>query len=400
MNQENTKPDIVSAVVGLATIAVIVTTVVVAVGLFRGSFTKTVPVTVLSPRAGLSMDPGARVKLHGAQVGTVAAIDSLPDGRAALRLALNPSELQLIPSNVLVEITSSTVFGAKFVQLVPPANPSPQSLRAGQVLDGEHVTVEINTVFQQLTSVLAKIEPAKLNETLGALAHGLNGRGQKLGQTLSEFDALLAKIDPSLTNLSHEIAHAPTVFNAYADAAPNLLQTAENSIRISGTIVDEQHSLDALLISAIGLADIGNDVVGTNRKALTDVVRLLVPTTDLTNQYHEALTCGLGGLLPLAMAPPSPVPGVLLLESFELGVERYRYPSNLPKVAATGGPHCMGLPNVAFEQRPPFLVTDIDANPWQYGNQGWLLNSDALKQALYGPLDGPPRNTPQIGQPG
>ena len=29
-----------------------------------------------------------------------------------------------------------------------------------------------------------------------------------------------------------------------------------------------------------------------------------------------------------------------------------------------------------------------------------LLNSDGLKQLLYGPIDGPPRNTAQIGQPG
>jgi hypothetical protein len=46
------------------------------------------------------------------------------------------------------------------------------------------------------------------------------------------------------------------------------------------------------------------------------------------------------------------------------------------------------------------LVTDTNSNPWQYGNQGILLNSDGLKQLLFGPLEGPPRNTAQIGQPG
>jgi hypothetical protein len=105
-------------------------------------------------------------------------------------------------------------------------------------------------------------------------------------------------------------------------------------------------------------------------------------------------------MLPLAMAPPPPVPGVLLLDSFVLGTERYRYPQNLPKVAARGGPQCVGLPDVGYETRAPFVVSDIDANPAQYGNQGILLNSEGLKQMLFGPLDGPPRNTAQIGQPG
>ena len=50
--------------------------------------------------------------------------------------------------------------------------------------------------------------------------------------------------------------------------------------------------------------------------------------------------------------------------------------------------------------RPPYVVTDVGANQAQYGNQGILLNSDGLKQALFGPIAGPPRNSAQIGQPG
>ncbi len=374
--------------------------VALAVGLFRGSFTKTVPVTVISDRAGLVMNPDARVKLNGAQVGTVQRVDSLPDGKAAIRLAIDPAAMDLIPANVGVDITSSTVFGAKYVSLVPPADPSAVSLQPGQTLDADHVTVEINTIFEQLVAVLSKIEPAKLNETLGALASAVNGRGEKFGQTLSDLDAMLATINPSLDNLSQDIAVAPHVLTAYADAAPDLTKIADSAARISDTIVDKQQDLDALLVSTIGLAEIGNDVVATNRPPISDVLRLLVPTTDLTSQYHDALNCALAGMAPLAKGPPTPVPGVLLLDSFVLGSERYRYPGNLPKVAAKGGPQCAGLPDVGYETRAPYVVSDIDANRAQYGNQGILLNSDALKQALFGPLDGPPRNTTQIGQPG
>jgi virulence factor Mce-like protein len=385
---------------GLTTILVIAAIVAGAVVLFRGGVTETVPVTVLSPRSGLVMGPDAKVKLHGAQVGKVVSIESLPDGQAAIHLAMDADELQIIPANALVDIASTTVFGSKYVQLVMPEDPSPDSMHAGQVLDAKNVTVEINTVFQQLVSVLSQIQPEKLNETLGALAQAFSGRGDKFGQTLSDLDALMIKLDPSLSNLSHDIAVAPQVINAYADAAPDLVSIANNATQISDTIVDRQDDLDTLLVSAIGLADIGNEVVATNGAPLADVLHLLVPTTDLTNQYNPAITCALGGLEPLATGPPQPLPGVMLLDSFLLGTERYRYPGNLPKVAATGGPQCMDLPNVGFDQRPPYVVTDIDANPAQYGNQGILLNSDALKQALFGPIDGPPRNTAQIGQPG
>ena len=81
-------------------------------------------------------------------------------------------------------------------------------------------------------------------------------------------------------------------------------------------------------------------MVGGNRQALTDVLHLLVPTTDLLNRYHEALTCAFGGLArdgALATAAGT-TSAVVVSAGLTLGVERYRYPTNLPKVAATGGP--------------------------------------------------------------
>jgi virulence factor Mce-like protein len=346
------------------------------------------------------MNADAKVKMRGVQVGKVASIESLPDGKAALHLAMNPSQLNLIPANVLVDITSSTVFGAKFVELVAPAEPSAQRLHAGQTLEGQHVMVEINTVFQQLVSVLAQIDPAKLNESLGALAKAFSGRGEKLGQSLSDLDSFLAKYEPSLPALSHDLAVLPAVSNAYADAAPDLVRTVANATRISQTIVDEQRNLDALLISAIGLADIGNDVLSANRKPLTNVLHLLVPTTDLTNEYHEALTCGFAGLAQVTHNPPLPEPSIAISASLTWGGERYRYPTNLPKVAASGGVQCMGLPRLPFNTNPKQLVTDIGADPVGYGNPQLLINSDLLKQLLYGPIAGPPRNPAQVGQPG
>ena len=394
-------PGYLRPVAGMLTVLALAVVVVVAVGLFRDSFTRTVPVTVIADRAGLVMYPDAKVKINGAQVGKVASIEPLTDGGAALHLAIDPAAVDVIPANVGAEITSSTVFGSKFVELVAPAQASPAAVRAGTVIQGgDHVTVELNTVFEKLVSVLSTVEPAKLNQTLGALSTSLHGRGGQFGQTLAALDSALSTLNPALDSLNDALEVSPTVFDAVAEASPDLLATLDNTSRIADTVVDRRDSLDALLISAIGLADLGNDVLSTNRGPLADVVHLLVPTTDLTNKYNPALYCGIAGLIPLATGPGLPVPGAVLLQGFFLGRERYRYPGNLPKVAATGGPQCTDLPNVGYEQRPPYVVTDIGANQAQYGNQGILLNSDGLKQALFGPLDGPPRNSAQVGMPG
>ncbi|MGV0581823.1 MCE family protein [Mycolicibacterium elephantis] len=397
------KQSAVRPLTGLAMVVAIVAIIGLAIALFRGDFTKTVPVTVISDRAGLVMNPDAKVKMRGVQVGSVKSIAERADGTAELTLDMDPSQLHLIPENVNVEIASTTLFGAKFVQLEAPQQPSQKTLHAGQVLQGQHVMVEINTVFQQLVTVLDKIEPTKLNETLGAIATAFNGRGQKIGQTLVDFNALLAKIEPSLPNLSHDLEAAVPTLDAYGDAAPDLLATIQSATEVGNSIVEEQQNLDEFLLSTIGLADVGNDVIGTNTEGLADVTHLLVPTTTLLNDYRESARCGIGGLIPFAKSPPQ-YSGVLVNAGLTLGVERYRYPRDLPKVAASSGGadfcEALGLPELPPNFVPPLLVGDVGANPAQYGNSGILLNSEGLKNWLFGPLDGPPRNTAQIGMPG
>lgn len=387
---------------GLGLVVALLIVLAVSIGLFAGKFTETVPVTVISDRAGLVMNPDAKVKMRGVQVGTVKSIDYRPDGTAALQLDMDPSQLPLIPENVNVDIASSTVFGAKFVQFEAPEDPRGE-LRTGQVLRGDHVTVEINTVFQQLVNVLDAVDPLKLNETLGALSQAFSGRGEKFGQTLTDFNALLAELEPSLPNLSRDIEAAVPTLEAYGDAAPDLVSIFENTTTLGNSIVDEQENLDQFLISSIGLADLGNEVVGGNREALTNVLDVLVPTTQLLHDYRKSLWCGIGGLIPFAQSPPQ-FSGIIVSAGLTLGVERYRYPRDLPKVAAKSGgrDYCaeLGLPEMPAEFVPPLIVGDVGSNPAQYGNSGILLNSEGLKNWLFGPLDGPPRNTAQIGQPG
>ncbi|WP_348536949.1 MCE family protein [Nocardia carnea] len=370
---------------GLAALAAGTAIVVLAVTLFQGGFADTVTVTVHAPRAGLVMYPDAEVKLRGVTVGAVDSIVERADGTAEIELAIDRGNLTRIPGDVTVDIASTTVFGAKYIQLVPPARPSSGHLEPGQVFDAGHVTVEINTVFEQLTQVLGQIQPEKLNETLGALAEAMRGRGDRVGQMMVDLESFLAKVEPGLPALRADLAMAPQVTGAYADAAPALVETVGNATQLSRTIVEEQQQLDVLLMSLIGLADTGNRVVGENGPGLVSSMDVLVPTLDLTNRYRTALTCALDGLGYLASVKPVQVPGIGLSANFLWGVEPYRYPEHLPKVAASGGPQCSMLP-VAYEDFPPFVVTDVGANPHAGPFRPNLsLNTTSLAEALFGP---------------
>ena len=113
-----------------------------------------------------------------------------------------------------------------------------------------------------------------------------------------------------------------------------------------------------MLVSCTGLADIGNEVIGGNRQSLTDVLHLLVPTTDVLARYQDNIRCGIGGIAPFAKSPPLPDPGVLVSVAFTLGIERYRWPKDLPKVNAKSGSTCESqkLPVLPPDFVPPYRV--------------------------------------------
>ncbi|CAM2924760.1 MCE family protein [Skermania piniformis] len=371
---------------GAAFVLSLVAIVVVALGMFRGAFTSTVPITVTAPRSGLVMDPDAKVKLRGVEIGRVASISQVGDG-AEIELAMQPDKLSLLPANALVDIRSTTVFGAKYVNFRIPARPSTDRLTAGSTVPADAVTVEFNTLFQHLSDLLAKIRPEKLNATLGALAEALNGRGATLGTLLTTADTYLADINPSLPALQRDFTAAAEVTNLYADEADNFLRVVDNATAIGKTVVDEDQALDTLLLSVIGLGDTANSVLTANERDLGTALDLLEPTTGLLDEYHPVLTCLLVGLstaLPTAEKIfGGDQEGLALNAGFTYGDKPYTYPDSLPKVNATGGPNCHGLP-FPPEGHTNYVVTDTSEGAPFAPNTRLTLNAPKVFQLLFG----------------
>ena len=96
---------------------------------FRGDFRRSAELTLVSDRAGLVVEPGAKVTFNGVEVGRVAGIDqTTADGtpQARLTVHVDPSALAVIPANAVAEIRATTVFGNKYVSLSSPENPAAQ----------------------------------------------------------------------------------------------------------------------------------------------------------------------------------------------------------------------------------------------------------------------------------
>ena len=339
---------------------------------FEGTLKTTVPLTLISNRAGLVMEDDAKVKLRGVQIGEVEKVESYadPDGTniSKLKLKIYPNEFRYLPSNVEAEIKSSTAFGAKYVDLiVPSAGASHQPLAKGAVLQSRNVTVEVNTVFENLQSIVHAIDPAKLNGVLSALADGFRGKGERIGQAISGSNQFLLAINPKQATIRKDWQLFGQTAAAYSVAARDILSTLDAFTTTSVTITNNKKALNEVLLDSIGFSNAGINTVGRNEKNLVDAINLVAPTFELLNKYSPTYKCTFEGAVwylenggRAAMGGNGKslnIDGGLLF-----GDDPYRYPQNLPRVQAKGGPggkpSCGSLPDASANFPVKYLVTD------------------------------------------
>jgi len=389
---------------------------------FTGTFRSYVPVTLTSERSGLVMDSGAKVMLRGVQVGRVSQIHDHAN-TASLRLEIDPDQIRYIPANVEARINATTAFGAKYVELSIPRDPSPRRLAAGSVLQSKNVSTEINTVFENVVDLLNMVDPLKLNAVLSAVADGVRGQGERIGQATTDLNEVLRALNARSDTFRRDWRSLTRFNGTYDAAAHDILTILDAASTTSTTVAEHSKALDALLLNAIGLSAAGTNLLGTSRDNLVGAINTLEPTTALLLEYSPEYTCFLqgakwyldnGGYSAWGGADGRTLQlDVALL----LGNDPYVYPDNLPLVAAKGGPGgkpgCGSLPDATKNFPVRELVTDtgwgtgldIRPNPG-IGHPCWadylpatraVPQPPSIRPCLPGPAIGPNPSGPPYG---
>lgn len=355
---------------------------------FSGSLQSYVPVTLTADRAGLVMEPNAKVKLRGVQVGRVNDIRG--DGRtASIRLELYPDKVKYIPINTRARIAVTTVFGAKYVELIPPSDPSPHQIVADTVLRSDNVTAEVNTLFQNLIGVIDRVDPAKLNGVLAAVAEGIRGKGDRIGEATTAANRVLAAVNERGDQIGQNWQSLAQFSDVYEGAAEHILNILSAASTTSTTLTAHADDLDRLLLTTVGLARSGINVFAPSKDDFVTGINALEPTIGLLNKYDPALTCTLVGakMVQDEYGQAEYMGGrngysLIVDAALLLGDDPYRYPENLPIHGAKGGPGgkpgCGSLPDVSKNWPVRHLVTnsgfgqgiDLRPNPG-IGFPGW-----------------------------
>lgn len=402
-------------------IVVVIIGLYMSMALFSRSFTSTIPVTVSADRAGLVMEPGGKVKLRGVQVGRVESV-SVGKESVTLKLHLNRDQLKQIPANVEARIRATTAFGAKYVDLVYPDSPSPKRLAAGAMVPTRDVATEVDNVFQNLMDVLHQIDPAKLNAVLTAVADGVRGQGSRIGEATTATNEVLVALNTRHPTIGRDWRALKEFSDTYSSAAADITSIMDAASTTSATVIDHASELNTLLLSTIGLSSSGVSLLEPNQDNLVRAVNGLKPTTDLLMKYNPVYTCTLVGAQFYVERSGYYMAGgngrsAVLDDGLLFGKDPYRYPDNLPIIAAKGGPGgepgCGKLPLVDDNFPVPYLVTntgwgtgiDVRPNPG-VGVPGWVdffpytraVPEEPTVRYPGPPAPGPP-NSPPYGAP-
>ncbi|MEU2537097.1 MCE family protein [Streptomyces iakyrus] len=332
---------------GVVFIAVLALLLSLSVAVYRQAFTPVVRITLEADSLGNQLDPRADVKLRGLLVGEVREVRA--DGtKATLDIALKPEHVDRIPSDVHARLLPKTLFGEKYIDLVPPRGSSGRPIRAGDVItqDRTRVGIEVQQLMNDLLPLLRTVQPGKLNATLSAFATALEGRGDRIGDNLTRVEAYLRRLNPHLPSLQEDIARFADVAEVYGEAAPDLMEILRNTVTTSRTIVEQKDRLAAALTTTATVAGTADDFLDANGDRLITLGRVSRPTLELFARYSPQYPCLLAGLVRQEKASEEAFRGGKMHITLEVVRPQGAYePGEEPRYGERSGPNCRDLPH-------------------------------------------------------
>jgi len=277
---------------GIVFMIVIALLVQLAVWLYQKRFVDVVDVSLQTDRIGNQLSKHADVKLRGIIVGEVRDVRSNGE-YATLHLALDPDKADLVPRDVRAQLLPKTLFGEKQVVLVPPASPSAEHLRDGDVIEQDRSSTALETerALNDLFPLLKALRPQEVSTLLTNLSTAVRGRGNKVGENAVNMAAYFERINPKLADVGRDFAGLADLADNLAATSPDLLKELDNLAASSRNLSEERASLDTFLTSTSAFARQTEDLVRENERRLVALSRDSVAPLQLYRSYADIYPC-------------------------------------------------------------------------------------------------------------
>ena len=218
----------------------------------KGGFQDGIPVrAVFSSRGvGQQLPVGGDVKVRGVLVGRIHAIELSPDGKAVLELRID--EQHDFPATSRLEIRSKTIFGQKWVELIPPAATDGPYLQAGSTIPDARTTepLEFELALQLGHDLLSEIPLDDLSRIFRALAQGFSGQEGDVRKSIDQGLVALRAVNARSAELDlsvRQLAEFSAWLNDNDDALISFMDSMDSANRaLVGAAPEFVSSLDSV----------------------------------------------------------------------------------------------------------------------------------------------------------
>jgi virulence factor Mce-like protein len=158
-----------------------------------------------SPGVGQQLPVGGDVKVRGVLVGSIADIHLDDDGNAIVELRLENSAD--FPASTEAEIRSKTIFGQKWVELIPPSETAGETLATTAVIpdDRTQEPLELERALQLGHNLLSEIPLGDLAEVFESLARGFAGQKRNARRAIDRGLVALRSVNASEGDLNRAL---------------------------------------------------------------------------------------------------------------------------------------------------------------------------------------------------
>jgi phospholipid/cholesterol/gamma-HCH transport system substrate-binding protein len=338
---------------GVVFLALLVLAVYLTYATFTKKYADYDEVTLQTSKIGLQLPDRADVKIRGVIVGEV--LDRRSDGDGAeLVLGIFPDQTETIPADVTGSIVPKTLFGEKYVSLIPSGGSS-EPIQAGAVIERTAVATEVEQVLSDLYPLLRAVQPAELNMTLNAIATALEGRGDQLGENLETVDSYLKRLNPQIPALVEDLRLTAQVSDIYADVLPEVGTILQNTVTSTGTLEDGATQLNALFTNVSNFSDSARTFLDDNEDNMIRLGEVSRAQLRVLSRYSTEFPCLLKGIVKAGEFQAEAFRGFTLhivLETLPNQPRAYG-PQDKPELGEDRGPSCINLPNPPGSQSNP-----------------------------------------------
>lgn len=259
----------------------------------QGGFEGGVPVRALfsAPGVGQQLPEGGDVKIRGVLVGRISQISIDGRGNAELLLRLDEEESHL-PATTTAEIRSKTVFGQKWVELIPPADEGVGETlaEAGVIPDSQtKEPLELERALQLGHDLLSEIPLDDLAVVFSELANGFSGNEEAAGAAIDRGLIALRAVNGESANLDLSLRQLREFSEWLADNDQTLLGFMSSLDSANRALVGAAPAFEASLDSVPVFLDRLAAFQETNEGDLGRLVQSGASLAELLSEHSDDL---------------------------------------------------------------------------------------------------------------